>query len=60
MPTTSTELTDALIIGAGASGGPVARRLAEAGMSPGCLGQVDRVVERGRVRRDPSEPRQGD
>ena len=39
MPTTSTEPADALIIGAGASGGVVARRLAEAGMSVVCLEQ---------------------
>ena len=39
MPITSTEPADALIIGAGASGGVVARRLAEAGMSVVCLEQ---------------------
>ena len=39
MPITSTEPPDALIIGAGASGGVVARRLAEAGMSVVCLEQ---------------------
>lgn len=36
---TSTESVDALIIGAGASGGVVARRLAEAGLSVVCLEQ---------------------